>query len=141
MHSSQLHTARLLTISQHALWPRGCTCPRGGVPAWGYLPGGCTCLGGVPAQGVVYLPRGYLLGVYLPGGVPAQGVYLLGVYLPGVYLPGGVPAWGGGCLPGRCTCLGQYLPRYSHPPPPCGQTDTCKTITFANFVCGGKNQT
>ena len=22
------------------------------------------------------------------------------------------------------------------PPPPCGQTDTCKNITFANFVCG-----
>ena len=21
------------------------------------------------------------------------------------------------------------------PPPPCGQTDTCKNVTFANFVC------
>ena len=43
-------------------------------------------------------------------------------------------------------------PRSRHPPPgaaprgadapsqeqvpPCGQTDTCKNITFANFVCG-----
>ena len=72
MHSSGMRTARLLTLSQHALWP-------GGVPAWGvYLAGG------------VYLARG----VYLPGG---------------------------------------YLPRYS---PPSGQTDTCKNITFANFVCG-----
>ena len=26
-----------------------------------------------------------------------------------------------------------------HAPPPCGQTDTCKNITFTNFVCGGKN--
>ena len=56
--------------------------------------------GGIPA-----------LGVYLPGGVTAQGVgvYLLGVYLPGRGVPaqGGVPAWGG------CTCLGVYLPRYS----------------------------
>ena len=60
-----MRTARLLTVSQHALWP-------GGVPAWGvpargvYLhSGGGTCLG-VASQGV-YLPR-----VYLPGGVPAQ---------------------------------------------------------------------
>ena len=48
MHSSRMRTARLLTVSQHALL--------GGVPARGvYL------TGGVPAQG------GYLL-----GGVPAQ---------------------------------------------------------------------
>ena len=53
--------------------------------------------------------------VYLPGGVPAQGVYLPGgVYLtggctylgvctcPGVYLPGGVLAWGV-YLPRGCT--------------------------------------
>ena len=43
MHSRRMRTARLWTISQHAL--------PGGVPAWG-----CTCLG-----------------VYLPGGVPAWG--------------------------------------------------------------------
>ena len=42
MHSSVMHTAHLLIISQHAL-RRG-----------RYLPGGCTCLG---------------VGVYLPGGV------------------------------------------------------------------------
>ena len=24
----------------------------------------------------------------------------------------------------------------THAPPPCGQTDTCKNITFAKFVCG-----
>ena len=71
---------------------------------------------------------GYLLGVYLSGGEPAWGVYLLegvpargctcpGEYLLGVYLPGqctslgGVPAqgvyliWGCTCL-GECTCLG-----------------------------------
>ena len=28
-------------------------------------------------------------------------------------------------------------PKSNHArPPPCGQTDTCKNITFANFVCG-----
>ena len=62
MHSSRMCTARLLTVSQHALPGvpvRGCTCP--GVPAWGmYMPGGCTCLGDVPVGGVP------------AGGVPAQ---------------------------------------------------------------------
>ena len=49
MHSSRMHTARLLTVSQHALL--------GGVPA-----------GGVPARGVylVYLPRGGYLPRYPP---------------------------------------------------------------------------
>ena len=65
IHSSGMRTARLLTVSQHALPPGG-TCPGG------YLPGS-TCLGGVPARGGVpawgvYLPRR----VYLPRGVPAQ---------------------------------------------------------------------
>ena len=82
MHSSRMLTARLLTVSQHALL------------------GGCTCQG-------VYLSRG----VYLPGGVPAQrGVYLGvpalgGCTCQGVYLPGGVPAGG------RGTCQGVYLPK------------------------------
>ena len=57
MHSSGMRTARLLTVSQHALWPEGV--PAQGVPAGGgYLPGG-------------YLPERE--GVYLPGGVPARG--------------------------------------------------------------------
>ena len=72
MHSSGMRTARLLTVSQHALWQGGVPAQRGGALARG-----------VPAQGV-----------YLPGGVPTQG---------------GVPAqWG------VCTCLGVYLPTYSH---------------------------
>ena len=45
IHSSRMRTARLLTVSQHALmW--GVYLPKGDVPAQG----------GVPAQGV-YLPR------------------------------------------------------------------------------------
>ena len=67
--------------------------------------------GGVPAQGV-YLPRG----VYQPGGAPAQG----DVPAQGGVPSRGVPAQGGTC-PGT---------------PPCGQTDMCKNIIFANFVCG-----
>ena len=90
--------------------------------------GGCTCPGGVPAQGV-YMPGVYLLGgtclgrSTCLGGVPARGVYLpmgctcLGVYLPwggctclGVYLPGWCTCLRGVYLPGGCTCLGVYLP-------------------------------
>ena len=77
-----------------------------------------TCSGGCTCPGRVYLLRG----VYLPGGVPAQG----GCTYQGVYLPGG------------CTCPGGHLPKGSTCPgtPPCGQTNTCKNITYAKFVCG-----
>ena len=64
-----MRTARLLTISQHALL------------------GGVTCLGEVPAQGAGGVPaKGGVpaLGVNLPGGVPARG-------------EGAVPARGGTC--------------------------------------------
>ena len=49
-----MRTARLLTVSQHALWLGGVTA--GGVPALGgmYLPGG------------VYLPRGVYMGRNTP---------------------------------------------------------------------------
>ena len=48
MHSSGMRTARLLTVSKHALCG-GCTCP-GGVFAWGYTYPGGVPAGGVPAQ-------------------------------------------------------------------------------------------
>ena len=81
MHSSRMHTTCLLTESQHALLggsvpTQGVYLPGGiclvGVPARGYLPeGGVPGHSGVPAQGRgVYLPRGCTC----PGGVPAQGV-------------------------------------------------------------------
>ena len=119
IHSSRMRTARLLTLSQHALPggvpTRGCTCP--GV----YLPRGvCACLGGV------YLPGGVpVQGVYLPrGGVPARGCSFPGGYLlRGVYLPGGCTCPGG-------TCLGTL--------PPCVQNDrqVQKYYLAPNFVCG-----
>ena len=81
MHSSRMRTARLLTVSLHALL--------GGVPTWrvvpargGTCPGGVPTQEGVPAQGgvpawVVYLPRGVLVAwVPAQGDIPAQGVYL-----------------------------------------------------------------
>ena len=120
MHSSRMRTARLLPISPSMHCKGGGYLPRGVyLPGGCTYPGGCTCLGdvpareggtcpgGVPTQGV-YLPRGCTC----PGGLPAQGVYLT----RDVYLP----------------ALEVYLPRYS----PRGQTDTCKNISFANFVCG-----
>ena len=102
-----MRTARLLNVSQHTL--------AGGVPARGCTcPGECTCLGvpgGVPAQGV-YLPRGTC-----PGGVPAQGVY----------------------LPRGCTCLGGTCPGTRHPPPVNRMTDRCKNITLPQtWFAGGK---
>ena len=69
MHSGRMRTTRLLTVSHNALL-RG-----------EYLPGGCTCLGSVPAQ----------------GGVSARGCTWQGVYLPQGYLPRSVPV-------GRYTC-------------------------------------
>ena len=95
------------------LYLPACTAPGGGGYLPGeYLPRGCTCLGGVPAQvGVpeqgVYLPRGWTC----PGGVPAQGVDLP----RGCTCPGGGTCLGG-YLPGGCTCLG--VPAQVLPPPP-----------------------
>ena len=155
MHSSGMHTAHLLTVSQHALCREvcipactgqgvylptgGCTCPRGvylptgGVPARGCTcPGDCTCLG-------VYLPRGCTCsGVYLPGGCTCPGRGTCsggGVPAWGVYLPGGVPAWEICTWPG-VPAWGVYLSMQWADTPPCRHTDTCENITFANFVCG-----
>ena len=109
MHSSRMHTARLLTYPSMHCW--GVYLP-GGVPAWGvYLPGGCTCPGGVPA-------RGWCICL---GDVPAGGcTYLGGVPAWGVYLPrgGGVPA--------------QVL----SPPPVNRMTDVQKYYLAPDFVCG-----
>ena len=86
MHSSGMRTARLLTVSQHALGRRCCTCP-----------GGVSARGGVPAR------RCTCRGVYLPGGVPAGGHTC-----QGVYLPRGVSAQEGGvCIP---ACNGADTP-------------------------------
>ena len=105
----------LWLLRQQVCIPVGCAspvcCPH--LPAC-TAPGGCTWSGGQS-------------GVYLVRGVPGLGVYLVRGCVPGlvVYL-----VWGDVPGPGGCTCPGTHLP------PPCGQTDTCKNITFANFVCG-----
>ena len=121
MHSSRMRTARLLPVSSSMSCSRGM-----------YLPGGCTCPGGVPAswctcQGV-NLPGGVpARGCTCPGGVPAQrfvpaqgGVPVKGVYLPEVAVPTresvparNVPARGGVYLPeGGVPAQVVYLPRW-----------------------------
>ena len=57
-----MRSARLLIVSQHAVWPGGV--PARGVPAWRGVP----ARGDVPARGVP------TWGVYLLGDVPAGGV-------------------------------------------------------------------
>ena len=144
-----MHTARSLTIMGGGCLPMGVYLP-GGVPTQGV---GCTCPGGVPAW----------------EGVPVQwGTYqsgtCLGVYLPGVYLPRGCTCPGDVyhvtypimhlmlsvcCLHTNWDtstvhlliycCLVMWPARHARiqpPPPRCGQTDACKNITFANYVCG-----
>ena len=104
MHSSGMHTAHLFTV------------------CWGDV---CQ---GVSTQGVS--ARGCLSGGFLSRGSTQRSVCL-----------------GGGVCPGRCLPLGVSAKRVSATPPPgqtpswdlrqtppCGQTDTCENIPFANFV-------
>ena len=133
-----MRTARLLPVSP------GMHCSRGV-----YLPGGCTCLGGVPAQGCT-----------CPRGVPAQGVYLpVWCTCLGGTCPGGVPcdlshhAFDVTCmlpphqlrhinsapayilLPGHVTCKACWD---TQPPLPREQNDrqVQKYYLAPNFVCG-----
>ena len=99
MHSSGMCTARLLTVSQHAL--------RKGLSAQGSVCQGGVCSGGVSApEGC--LPRGCLTRGCLPRGCLPMGSLLSGVSAQGGVCPGGV------CLGGVCrggVCLGGCLPR------------------------------
>ena len=130
------------------LHPGGCS-PSGGFS----IPGGCSPLGGSPSQGGVLH-----LGVLHLGGF----LHLGGVLHRGGSPPGGSPSRGCVCVPCDLshhafdvTCMlpphqlrhTNFAPAYILPGhvtcnaswdthPPCGQTDTCKNITFANYVCG-----
>ena len=63
-------------------------------------------------------------GCLLPGGVCSVG--------GGVSAPMGVSA-PGGSAPGEGVVVSQHALRQT-PPPPCGQTDACKNITFATSL-------
>ena len=128
MHSSGMHTAHLLTVSQHALH-RGNVCPGGlpgglhrgvfaqGVSAWGVCwgGGGCVCPGGLPGGAYPggFCPGGVcpgrcLSGGFCPGGLPgrlsAWEVSARGGVAWEVVCPGGVSARGG--MPGRLSARG-----------------------------------
>ena len=105
--------------------------------------GGCLNLLSMHCVGEVSLPRGSDLPgrvsspggllargrrVFLPGGLPCQG----GLPCRGdLSCQGGLPCQGGSALPGVVSqhAMGQT---------PLGDrmTDTCKNVTFANYVCG-----
>ena len=95
--------------------------------------------GRVPGPGGVYLVPGgvYLVqeGTWSWGGVPGPGGYTWswGVYLVlggCIWSQGGVPGPGGVYLvPGSVS-----VPGGRALPPPCGQTDACKNITFATSL-------
>ena len=95
MHSSRMHTARLLPVSPSM-----------------------HCSGGLPL---------------VPGGVC---LWSLGGCLP--LVPWGVPASGpGGCLPLVPGDGGAHSSmHWGRHPPVDRMTDTCKNITFTNFICG-----
>ena len=102
----------------------------------------CVCMGGV-CLGGGSLSRGC---VY-PGGVSTQGVSAWGAHMTYPMMHLILPVC---CLhtatptetQQQCSCL--YTAGWScdlqgmlgYTPPPRGQTDTCKNIIFANYVCG-----
>ena len=153
MHSSRMCTDHTLTGGVSAR----------GVSAWGGVCPGGVCPGGVSAQRGVSARGGVCPGGVCPGECLPRGGW--GVCLPrgdwGVCLPRGVcpcdlshhaidvtcmlpphqlrhinsaPAYI--LLPGHVTCKACWATNPPPPTPPHGQIDTCKNITFANYVCG-----
>ena len=113
-----MHSSRMRTVRSSGRLCRGGCLLRGGVCSGGcLLQGGCLLLGGLCSKGCVSAPKGW--------GVCSQGVCLLlrGCLLPGMSAPRGVSA-PRGAIP-ACT---------EADPPPCGQTHTCKNITFATSL-------
>ena len=125
MHSSRIRTVR---SSGRISGGGGLSAPGG----WGrcLIQGvGCLLRGGMSA------PRG----VSAPGGCLVWGVSGLGGVCPwgdvcsrGVSAPRGVSALGEVSAPGGGV-VSQHALRQT-PPPPCGQTDACKNITFATSL-------
>ena len=107
-----MHSSRMCTIHSSGRIS-------GGVPG----PGGC-----VPGLGGTW-SGGYLVGVGVS--VPVLGVHLVwgGTWSQGgLYLVLGGCTWSGASnVPGLGGVPGQVLP-------PCGQTHTCKNITFATSL-------
>ena len=125
MYSSRMRTVRSLTI-----FGVGGACS-GGVPS----PGGVSA-GGVPAQGVLALGEGVCWGVSAQEeGVPCDLSHhafdvtcMLSCHQLRLFTSAAAYIVFGHVTCGACWD--------TTPPPVDRMTDTCKNITFANFVCG-----
>ena len=91
----------------------------------GHVCGGvCACVGGVCVHvWGVCLVRGHTWQGDMPGRECMAG---------GMHGSGDMHGRG---MHGRGVCVAGGHAWHAHMPP-CGQTDTCENITFANFVCG-----
>ena len=132
MHSSRMHTVH----SSGRILGGGLLLV--GVCSWGVSAlGGCLLLGDVCSWGVSALGGCLLLEGVCSWGVCSWGWCLLlaGVSaIGGCLLLGGVCSGGlGGCLLLRVCVVSQHALRQT-PPPPCGQTDACKNITFTTSL-------
>ena len=140
MHSSRMRTDR--SSSRHGGSPHH--------PQSRHPPGAGTPLPLLEQAPPGQIPSTSPLGVDLDQ-IPLN--FPLGVGLE--TLPGQIPLnFPLGCGPGNLQGMLGYHPHFwrpaarhagippamdvgiAPPPPPCGQTHTCKNITFANYVCG-----
>ena len=135
LNKTRMHSSRMRTVCSSCRISGGDVCS-GGVSALGVclLQGGWVSTPGLSALGGCLLP-----GVCSWGGVCSQGM-CLGVSAVGVSSPRVCVLWGGVCSWG-VSAPGVSAPRgVSHyalrqtPPPPCGQTDACKNITFTTLL-------
>ena len=122
MHSSRMRTARSLTVSRRIpCMPPGChTCPQ--LPC---MPPGCHAC--PPAA--THAPPGCHACPQLPRTPPGcHACSPAAMHTP--WLPHMPPS----CHTWPSPLAAMHNPPGCHARPPCGQTDTCKNITFANFV-------
>ena len=116
---TRMHSSRMRTVRSSGHLSGGSVCVGVSAPEVGGLRWGGVCL---------------LLEGSAPGGVCCRGVCSQG---RGVCSWGSVCSRGGGCLLPGASALGGCIPPCTEadtPYPPCGQTDTCKNITFATSL-------
>ena len=128
-----MHSSRMRTIRSSDRISGGCLLPGGVSAPWGclcLLLRGCLLLGAC-SRGCLLWGVSALGGCLLPGDVCSQGCLLWGVCSQGVSAPGGVCTRG--CLLPGGVC-GIPACTEADTPPPCGQTDACKNMTFATSL-------
>ena len=141
LNKTRMHSSRMRTVCSSCRISGGGWCLLRGVSALGVclLQGGWVSTPGLSALGGACSQGSAPGGVSAPRGC-AWGVSALGVSAVGVSSPRVCVLWGGVCSWG-VSAPGVSAPRgVSHyalrqtPPPPCGQTDACKNITFTTLL-------